>query len=254
MKKINNFMSNNIIIVIFIVAVIIGLANYLIYPSLIKSEYRMVNVAVANQTIYENTKITDKMIDYVSVPLSAVKGEIETDIVNKYVLEGSKIVQGGYFYKDLIGDKSDLTTDKVNTLKENEVAISIAVDSITSTNNLLSKNQYVDLYFLGELASSNGRSLYYSNTFGKVAENIRVVETYDNNNIATQEGNKNYVVLAVDPETYSYIKRAELLGKVIPSIKYDSYYETQIEDEFYSIQETRKMIDSNCKVLKRNVQ
>ena len=60
--KIKNILKKYKAIIIVIIALIVALANYLLYPIFIKKDMQLIEVPVVSVTITPGTKITEEML------------------------------------------------------------------------------------------------------------------------------------------------------------------------------------------------
>ena len=90
-------------------SIIIVLVLVLGYNMRINSVTTPVPVPYAAVTIQPGTKIEESMIDYISVPSSAIKGKIiknKRGIVNRYSAGNTMIPIGSFFYESALANEA----------------------------------------------------------------------------------------------------------------------------------------------------
>ena len=90
-------------------SIIIVLVLVLGYNMRINSVTTPVPVPYASVTIQPGTKITENMIDYISVPSAAIKGKIvknKRGIVDRYAAGNVMIPIGSFFYESALANEA----------------------------------------------------------------------------------------------------------------------------------------------------
>lgn len=146
--KLLRFIKNKNTVTIIGLLLIIGILYY-VYNNRIKTATQPVRIPVAKATIQPKTKITDDMIEYISVPSVAVKKNTITNknsIVGKYSNYNTMIPAGSMFYKDTLITEAELPDAAKLGLKTGEILTTLSVDMKTSHYNSIMPGTKVDIY------------------------------------------------------------------------------------------------------------
>lgn len=147
-EKFLRFIKNKNTVTIIGLILIIGIL-YFVYNNRIKTATQPVRVPVAKTTIQPKTKITDDMIEYISVPSVAVKKTTVTNknnIVGKYSNYNTMIPEGSMFYNDTLITEAELPDAAKLGLKDGEILNTLEVNMKTSHYNSIMPGTTVDIY------------------------------------------------------------------------------------------------------------
>lgn len=133
------------------------------------------NIPVAAETIQPRTKITDDMLDYISVaPVVLQSNVIRTKglIVGKYSNYNTVIPQGSLFYKGVVVDESDLPDSAFVDLEKGQVPYNFPVTMNSTYGNSIYPTNYIDVYM--KALNEDGTLMV-----GKLVENVKVLAVKD---------------------------------------------------------------------------
>ena len=160
-------------------SIIIVLVLVLGYNMRINSVTTPVPVPYASVTIQPGTKITENMIDYISVPSAAIKGKIvknKRGIVDRYAAGNVMIPIGSFFYESaLANEASNADKELYEKIGEGEVLNYITVNMISSYSNSIVPGNYVDIYASVQVAEE-GHNGALKNKVAKLFENVKIVD------------------------------------------------------------------------------
>ncbi len=160
-------------------SIIIVLVLVLGYNMRINSVTTPVPVPYASMTIQPGTKITENMIDYISVPSAAIKGKIvknKRGIVDRYAAGNVMIPIGSFFYESaLANEASNADKELYEKIGEGEVLNYITVNMISSYSNSIVPGNYVDIYASVQVLDE-GKSGALKNKVAKLFENVKIVD------------------------------------------------------------------------------
>ncbi len=148
MEKLKRFFTNKNTVTILGLILIIGIL-YFVYNNRIKEATKPIRVPVAKTTIQPKTKITDDMIEYISVPAVSVKKTTITNkasIVDKYSNYNTMIPEGSMFYTDALITEKELPDAAKLNLKDGEYLTSLDVNMKSSHYNSIMPGTKVDIY------------------------------------------------------------------------------------------------------------
>lgn len=148
MEKLKRFFTNKNTVTIIGLILIIAIL-YFVYNDRIKKATNPVRIPVAKETIQPKTKITDDMIEYISVPAVSVKKTTITNknnIVGKYSNYNTMIPEGSMFYTDTLITESELPDAAKLNLKDGEYLNSLEVNMKSSQYNSIMPGTKVDIY------------------------------------------------------------------------------------------------------------
>lgn len=148
MEMLKRFFKNKNTVTIIGLILIIGIL-YFVYNDRIKKATNPVRIPVAKTTIQPKTKITDDMIEYISVPAVSVKKTTVTNknnIVGKYSNYNTMIPEGSMFYTDTLITESELPDGAKLNLKEGEYLTTLDVNMKSTHYNSIMPGSKVDIY------------------------------------------------------------------------------------------------------------
>lgn len=199
-----------------ILAVLLGVVIlYFAYDYRIKKAVEPISVPCAKQEIHAGEKITDDMIEYVSISRSMLNkspGIITNsmDLVGKKVGSGSTIPIHGLFYTDQLGSQ-DNTETILSNIPDGYTGFTLKVDFNTTYGNSIYPGNYIDLYVQG--SDDNGKIIYT-----KFIESIEVLQVVDSSgkNIfggaKTVEAKPDAMLFAVPDDMFKLMYNAQKIG------------------------------------------
>lgn len=173
-SSVKKFVGNkNTVTILGVVLCIVIL--YIGYDARIKQQVNPTKVAYANQTIQPRTKITNSMIDTMSVPESFLQGTYyknAEDIIGKYSNYNTIIAKGSLFYTDLVVDEAYLPNSSLLNVEKDHTVISYKVDMDSTYANSMMPNDYIKIYF--KARNDEGNVM-----FGKFLDKVKILDVKD---------------------------------------------------------------------------
>lgn len=215
MNSIVRFLKNkNTVTVIGIILIVAILwAGYYFQ---LQSQVKPVSVPVAATTIQPRTQITSDMIKYVDVPNGYISNNAirsEDQIISMYSQYNTMIPEGSMFYTEAVTTEETMPNHLLKLLNEGEIGISLSIGEEQKMKGFnIMPNEKIDIYM--KVTSDDGNTM-----FGKLLENMKVLEVLDesgNSTYAVNDGSRSadYLVFGVQEDLFLLLKRAEYLGKV----------------------------------------
>lgn len=215
MRGLNNgirrFLSNKNTVTI--VGVFLGIAVlYFGYQWRIKQATTPVKIPIAKETIQPRTRITEDMIDYVSVPPALLHGDyisLSKNIIGKYANYNTLIPEGSMFYDDTLVTYNDLPDAALIDIPEGDVAYNLKVDIDSSYGNSIMPNSYIDIYF--KAVDETGSIIV-----GKLVSNVKVLAVKDRNGKHVFENTEENrvattLIFAVSEDIQLLLRKAEYM-------------------------------------------
>ena len=160
-------------------SIIIVLVLVLGYNMRINSVTTPVPVPYAAVTIQPGTLIDESMIDYISVPSSAIKGKIiknKRGIINRYSAGNTMIPIGSFFYESALANEATNNDKELyEKIGEGEVLNYITVNMLSSYSNSIVPGNYVDIYASVQAADEKETNIL-KNKVAKLFENVKIVD------------------------------------------------------------------------------
>lgn len=230
MTPIKRFVGNkNSVTIIGVVASILVL--YFGYTYRVKSAIDPIAVPAARALIVGNTKVTQDMVDSVSLPSSVVNSSADLikspgEIIGKYVRYDAIVPEGGFFYRTLMMTEEELPNSATRDIPEGYTVYPLKVDLHTTYGNSIMPDDYIDLYF--KAVDDNSFIL-----FGKFIESIKVLAVKDNagNHVfsSASGATPSELVFAVPDEYFKLLKKTDYIGtnsiEIIPVPRNKDYSE-----------------------------
>lgn len=246
LSEIRNYLRKHSFVVVFLIAAVIALANFFVYPVFISKGLNLVSVPIAKEGIPEGTLLTQELVTTVEISDDLLpRGVIreKESVLGSYVAEGTHIPAEGFFYPEFLSDEKTSIGRIYTMLKEGEWAYTLLVPARYDQEGCLRPGQLVNLYFSGTWRKpydDNENLEYDSQIFGLLGENLRILSVTENGE------NGRYVTLAVSEEEVPYLTVAENIGKVYPLVYYGSLMEKENapESEIFGKEELRSWIES----------
>ena len=237
LNSIRNYLKTHLSIMAFLLALVLAVTNYLIYPAFLNRRFDLLEVAVVNNQIKPNTKITKEDIDYITFPIKALPTNIyinQDEIIDKFTTEQMTLVKGSFFYKEMLVDT--LTTSKNFNLKlkESEFAFSLSITSESGLMGKLEQGEYIDLFFQASEKSNEDKII-----IGKLMEHIRIIDT-----IRDESKQFEQLILAVKEDDIDYLLAAKSIGTIIPYVNWRINENNPVKGNVYDIQATKQLIQT----------
>ena len=234
--RIRAILQKHLSLVIVLIALIVALTNYLVYPAFINKQLDLVEIPIVNTEIVPNTQITKEHLSYISFPIDALPVNIlnnENDIVGMFTKDNMTLVKGSFFYSAAITTKEQAVGTLPYDLSVGQAAYTIVIDQTDGIKNNLKKGQYIDLYFLADKVKSNTEKIIS----GMVLEHVRVIDIKVNNNEEAE-----YAVLAIEETDVDSLMIAETIGQIIPMINWQSGSDLHQKDQIYDIDGLKNLL------------
>lgn len=209
------FTNKNTVTIIGVVAILVIL--YFMYTNQIKKATLEIEVPVAKETIYPQTKIQSTMVTKIKVAQAAKPKDVimsDQAIIDHYTGVGVTVPKGSMFYKEFIVTKEDLPGSWLKNLKpqsvnslELERPYSFPVNVATTFGNSIQPGDYVDFYLK---AYDNNKGII----FGRIYDNVEVLSVTDSSGkevFKSQNaiGTPAYLNFGFDNDTYQIFKFVE---------------------------------------------
>jgi len=231
-------------VLILVIAMLIALTNFLVYPTFIKKDLGLVDVPVVKETLSQGQMITEDMLTTVTTSSEYLPQGIITDktkLVGKYVKVGYTIPANGFVYSEQISTEKKAMGSIFGSLEENEDAYTIRIDNRFNKSDKLKTGQLIDLYFYTTIESSN--TVKY--VIGKFTDNARIIGL-------EEEEKYSYVTIAIKEEEVAYYLLAEQVGYFLPILTYEANGQTISTTEVYDVQTTRAFVKANNTILSKS--
>ena len=237
--KIKKFLKKYKAALIVLLAVIVALANYLLYPVFIKKDMQLIEVPIVNVTINPGTKITEEMLgtqltNKDMIPKNVVLSKEE--VVGNYTAVNYTIPQKGFIYKEALSSEKQTLGNVYYGLSENQVAYTIKIDAHQYKDGKFKVGQLIDIYFRCESPQEAGMDY----VIGKLQNNVKIIS------ISQDDGT--YITLAINQEDLKYYLIAEKIGEIIPVLDIEANGE-ESEKQIFSENSTRQYLETKAMVL-----
>ncbi|MBP3920588.1 MAG: hypothetical protein J6D28_03385 [Bacilli bacterium] len=183
MNSIMRFLKNKNTVTVLGLLVIVAMLWGVYYWQLQK-QVKPTSVPVASVTIQPRTQITADMIKYIDVPESYIPENAITDeaqLLQMYSHYNTVIPAGSMFYTDALTTEEAMPNYILGLLKEGETAITFTPDSEDMGYGIM-PNDKIDLYM--RVTTEEGSVM-----FGKLVENVEVLQVLDGSNLPVYEVN-----------------------------------------------------------------
>jgi len=233
---VRNFLKRHSFIVVFVVALLIALTNYMVYPIFISKDLDLSEIPIAKDTIAEGTLITEEMLSSVSISAELLPPGIylsKDAIIGMYVGADTSIPKGGFFYDEQLSIEEDAMGSIHSKLVEGEFAYAIPLEERYFQDDSLKEGQYVDFFFYTyEDIEEDSGTTFDAPVFGMLAKGVRVLS------ISGGEG-ETYVTVALSEENLSYFQIAEQWnvkngGSIYPLLNFSSDGLSEDESLYYN--------------------
>lgn len=155
-----------------------------VYYYQLQKQVKPTSVPVAAKTIQPRTKITADMITYIDVPESYISENAitnEKELLEMYSHYNTLIPEGSMFYSEALTTEEAMPNYILSLLKEGEIAITFDPEDEYMGFGIMPKDK-IDLYM--RVTTEEGSVM-----FGKLVENVEVLQVLDNDNLPVYEVN-----------------------------------------------------------------
>ena len=212
--SLQKFLKNkNTVTIIGVVLIIVIL--FFGYRYQIKKQVNPVSgIPVAAETIQPRTKITEDMVDTISVaPIVLQRGDVienKAAIVGKYSNYNTMIPKGSMFYNDTVVEESKLPDSAFVEVAKGEIPYNFPVNLDTTYGNSIYPGNYIDIYM--KAVRADGRLMV-----GKLLENVKVLAVKDSSGRHVFENSEEaripaYLIFGVSPEINILLRKASYMG------------------------------------------
>lgn len=207
------FMRNkNTVTILGILAVILILFFGYRYQ-INKAVSPVTNIPVAAETIQPRTKITDDMIDYISVAPVVLQSNVIRNkgaIVGKYSNYNTVIPQGSLFYTGVVVDEDTLPDSAFVNLEKGQVPYNFPVTMDSTYGNSIYPDNYIDIYM--KALNEDGTLMV-----GKLVENVKVLAVKDSQGRHVFEDSSeartpSTIIFGVEPEINILLRKASYMS------------------------------------------
>ncbi len=214
MVSLQKFLKNkNTVTIIGVVAIILIL--FFGYRYQIKKQVDPINgIPVAASTIQPRTKITEDMVETISVaPIVLQKGSIirnKAAVVGKFSNYNTVIPKGSMFYNDTVVNESELPDSALVNVADGEVPYNFPVTLDSTYGNSIMPNSYIDIYM--KATRADGKLMV-----GKLLENVKVLAVKDSSGRHVFENSDEartpaYLIFGVKPDIHILLRKASYMG------------------------------------------
>ena len=212
--SLQKFLKNkNTVTIIGVVLIIIIL--FFGYRYQIKKQVNPISgIPVAAETIQPRTKITEDMVETISVaPIVLQKGEVIQNkgaIVGRYSNYNTMIPKGSMFYKNTVVDESKLPDSAFIAVEKGQIPYNFPVNLDTTYGNSIYPGNYVDIYM--KAVRKDGKLMV-----GKLLENVKVLAVKDSSGRHVFENSEEsrtpaYLIFGVSSEINILLRKASYMG------------------------------------------
>lgn len=234
--KFKNILKKYKAIVIIIVALVVALANYLLYPTFIKKDMQLIEVPIAVQPIGPGTKISEEFLTTKLTNADMIPDNIVYDkqeVINKYVCANYTIPTNGFIYTETITTEKEALGVVYYKLEEGQVAYTIKVEANQYRDGKFKVGQNVDVYFRAEIPQKSGKDYLV----GKLDNNVKIINITGDGDV--------FLTLSLNEEDLKYYLIAEKVGEIIPVIEIK-----QVDaQEIYSEDSLRQYLETKATAL-----
>lgn len=230
--SLQKFLKNkNTVTILGVVLIIVIL--FFGYRYQIKKQVNPISgIPVAADTIQPRTKITEDMIETISVaPIVLQKGEViqnKAAIVGKYSNYNTMIPKGSMFYTNTVVDESKLPDSAFIEVAKGEVPYNFPVTLDSTYGNSIYPGNYIDIYMKAD--RQDGRLMV-----GKLLENVKVLAVKDSSGRHVFENSEEartpaYLIFGVSPEINILLRKASYMSNYSAEL-FPVPHGTSVEEE-----------------------
>ena len=209
--SIKKFITNKNVVTVLGVIVILGLL-YWGYNSTIEKETKPVRIPVATQTIQPRTKITDDMIEFITVPSASVSENVKrtsSSIIGLYTDVNTVIPAGSMFYTDVLIEEKELPDSAFVEVPEGQRPYALSVTTANTLGNSIFPGNIIDVFM--KATDDNGQVMV-----GRFLQDVEVLAVKDSsgkNVFENTEENRTPATLTfgVPEDIFILLKKAEYL-------------------------------------------
>lgn len=237
--RIKRFLKKYKAIVIVLIAVIVALANYLLYPTFIKKDMQLIEVPITKQEMVPGTKISEDMLDVFLTNKDMIPENVilnKEEVVGNYTAANYSIPQKSFIYKEAITSEKQALGNIYYELSDGQVAYTIKIDTHQYKDKKFKAGQVIDTYFRCEVPQKSGKDY----VVGKLQNSVKVISVSDADGV--------YITLAMSQKDLEYYLIAEKIGEVIPILDIEADG-IESEEKVFSIDSTRQYLETKATVL-----
>lgn len=237
--KIKNFLKKYKAVLIVLVAVLVALSNYLLYPVFIKKDMQLIEVPVVNVTITPGTKITEEMLSTQLTNKDMIPENVvlsKDEVVGNYTTVNYTIPQKGFIYKEALSSERQTFGDIFYGLSNETVAYTVKVDAHQYVDGKFKVGQLIDIYFRCEVPQESGKDY----VVGKLQNNVKIISVTSNDGV--------YLTLEISQKDLEYYLIAEKIGEIIPVLDGEVKGE-DIEGRVFATEATRQYLETKATAL-----
>lgn len=212
--SLQKFLKNKNTVTILGVVLIIAIL-FFGYRYQIKKQVNPISgIPVAAETIQPRTKITEDMVETISVaPIVLQKGEVIQNkgaIVGKYSNYNTMIPKGSMFYKNTVVDEEKLPDSAFIEVAKGEIPYNFPVNLDTTYGNSIYPGNYIDIYM--KATRQDNRLMV-----GKLLENVKVLAVKDSSGRHVFENSEEsrtpaYLIFGVSSEINILLRKASYMS------------------------------------------
>ena len=212
--SLQKFLKNKNTVTILGVVIIIVIL-FFGYRYQIKKQVNPISgIPVAAENIQPRTKITEDMVETISVaPIVLQKGQViqnKAAIVGKYSNYNTMIPKGSMFYTNTVVDESKLPDSAFISVGKGEIPYNFPVNLDTTYGNSIYPGNYVDIYMKAQ--RPDGRLMV-----GKLLENVKVLAVKDSSGRHVFENSEEsrtpaYLIFGVSSEINILLRKASYMS------------------------------------------
>ena len=212
--SLQKFLKNKNTVTILGVVLIIFILFFGYRYQIKKQVNPVTGIPVAAETIQPRTKITDDMIETISVaPIVLQKGQVIQNknlVVGKYSNYNTMIPKGSMFYNNTVVDESKLPDYAFVEVGEGEIPYNFPVTLDSTYGNSIMPKSRVDIYM--KAVRNDGKLMV-----GKLLENVKVLAVKDSSGRHVFENSDEsrtpaYLIFGVSPEINILLRKASYMG------------------------------------------
>ena len=225
--SLQKFLKNkNTVTIIGVVLIIVIL--FFGYRYQIKKQVNPISgIPIAAQDIQPRTKITEDMVETISVaPIVLQKGSViqnKSAIVGKYSNYNTMIPKGSMFYNKTVVDESKLPDSAFIAVEKGQIPYNFPVNLDTTYGNSIYPGNYIDIYMKAVRKD------------GKLLENVKVLAVKDSSGRHVFENSDEsrtpaYLIFGVSSEINILLRKASYMGSFSTEL-FPVPHGTSVEEE-----------------------
>lgn len=216
-KKKKNPLSKELVTIVGVI-LIVGILYFSYNYTINKNLEISANIPVAATRILPGHKLTEQDIKYIDVPASTLRtiGAV-TDaqqILNRYVIYDTVIPEGSFFYATVLSETNQSPDSIFENLDDDQVAITIDVDLLSTYGNSIMPGNKVDIYAKANRINKKGEVEYIIGPLVTQAE-VLAVKDGSGNDVFADHQNKltpSFFMFAMPSDIATIMQKAKLLA------------------------------------------